>query len=133
MKIYSIICTRSKNLNAVTQKLTSKLSSLPSKVILMTNQKSIFSGYKNAFDKIDPADNDIFILCHDDIEINETPEDIVKGISIVNAEGYGFAGVAGTKLLGADAARNAASVPRMSVFVVVVPIVDADLLEPVPS
>jgi hypothetical protein len=71
--------------------------------MFMTNQKSIFSGYKNAFDKIDPDDNDIFILCHDDIEINETPEDIVKGISIVNAEGFGFAGVAGTKLLGVDA------------------------------
>lgn len=103
MKIYSIICTRSKNLNAVTQKLTSKLSSLPSKVILMTNQKSIFSGYKNAFDKIDPDDSDIFILCHDDIEINDPPKAIVSAISIVNAPGYGFAGPAGTKLLGKDA------------------------------
>jgi hypothetical protein len=69
----------------------------------MTNQKSIFSGYKKAFDKINPDDKDIFILCHDDIEINEDPKDIVNAISIVNAEGYGFAGIAGTKLLGQDA------------------------------
>ena len=56
MKIYSVICTRSKNLNDVTRDLVSKLSSLPSKVMLMTNQKSIFSGYKKAFDKINPDD-----------------------------------------------------------------------------
>jgi len=69
----------------------------------MTNQKSIFSGYQKAFDKVNPNDTDIFILCHDDIEINENPKDIVNAISIVNAEGYGFAGLAGTKLLGKDA------------------------------
>ena len=103
MKIYSIICTRSKDLSKVTHQLASKLSSLPAKVILMTNQDSIFSGYKKAFDKIKPNDNDIFILCHDDIEINGDPKDIVNAISIVNAEGYGFAGPAGTKLLGKNA------------------------------
>ena len=103
MKIYSVICTRSKNLTPTTQKLVSKLSSLPSKVMIMTNQKSIFSGYKKAFDRVNPNDTDIFILCHDDIEINENPKDIVNAISIVNAEGYGFAGLAGTKLLGKDA------------------------------
>ena len=91
MKIYSVICTRSKNLTPTTQKLVSKLSSLPSKVMIMTNQKSIFSGYQKAFDKVNPNDTDIFILCHDDIEINENPKDIVNAISIVNAEGYGFA------------------------------------------
>ena len=103
MRIYSIICTRSKELAPVTQRLVSKLSSLPSKVMLMTNQESIFSGYKKAFDHVDPNDDDIFILCHDDIEINGDPKDIVKALTIVNAEGYGFAGAAGTKLLGRDA------------------------------
>ena len=103
MKIYSIICTRSPKLKLVTQKLASKLSSLPSKVMLMTNQESIFSGYKKAFDKINPDDKDIFILCHDDISIDNTPEEMKKALSIVNAEGYGFAGIAGTKLLGKDA------------------------------
>ena len=103
MKIYTIICTRSPNLKMVTQKLVSRLSSLPSKVMLMTNQKSIFSGYKKAFDKINPDDKDIFILCHDDISLDDSPEEIKKAISIVNAEGYGFVGAAGTKLLGEDA------------------------------
>ena len=69
----------------------------------MTNQKSIFSGYKKAFDKINPNDKDIFILCHDDIELHQGPKEIVNAISIVNAEGYGFGGPAGTKLLGKDA------------------------------
>ena len=103
MRIYSIICTRNKDLNPITQKLVSKLSSVPSKVLLMVNQKSIFSGYKKAFDKVNPDDSDIFIMCHDDIEINNTPEEIVKCIGIANAEGYGFVGAAGTKLLGRDA------------------------------
>jgi len=87
----------------VTKKLASKLSTLPAKVILMVNQKSIFSGYKKAFDKINPEDKDIFILCHDDIMLDGPPEEIKQAISIVNAEGYGFVGPAGTKLLGRDA------------------------------
>ena len=103
MKIYSIICTRDKELKPVTKELVDKLSSLPAKVILMVNQESIFSGYKKAFESVNPEDTDIFILCHDDIEINEEPKDIVNAVSIANAEGYGFVGVAGTKLLGVDA------------------------------
>ena len=103
MKIYAIICTRDKSLNPITQKLVHKLSSLPAKVMLMVNQKSIFSGYSKAFEKISPEDNDIFILCHDDIELPQDSKDIVNAISIVNAEGYGFGGPAGTKLLGPDA------------------------------
>jgi hypothetical protein len=103
MKIYAIICTRDKELNPVTKKLVSKLSSIPAKVMLMVNQDSIFSGYKKAFDKVSPKDNDIFILCHDDIELLDSPKDILNAISIVNAENYGFAGPAGTKLLGEDA------------------------------
>lgn len=103
MKIYSIICTRSKNLSTVTEKLVSRLSRLPSKVMLMVDQKSIFSGYKKAFDKINPDDSDIFILCHDDISLDQSSEEITQALSIVNAPGYGFVGPAGTKLLGEDA------------------------------
>lgn len=103
MKIYAVICTRNKDLNPVTKNLVDKLSSIPAKVLLMVNQKSIFSGYKKAFDYANPKDNDIFILCHDDIEIKNDPKDILKNISLVNAEGFGFAGVAGTTQLGVDA------------------------------
>ena len=103
MEIHAIICTRDKNLNPITQKLVHKLSSLPAKVMLMVNQKSIFSGYKKAFEAADPKDNDIFILCHDDIELTQQSKDIVNAISIVNAPGYGFAGPAGTKLFGEEA------------------------------
>jgi len=103
MKIYAIICTRDKELKPVTQGLVHKLSSLPAKIMLAVNQDSIFSGYKKAFDKINPNDNDIFILCHDDIELKSKNEDIVNALSIVNAEGYGFVGVAGTTFLGENA------------------------------
>jgi hypothetical protein len=103
MKIYSIICTRSKELNPVTKALVDKLSTLPAKVMLMVNQESIFSGYKKAFEKVNPKDNDIFILCHDDIELPQAPHAITQAISIVTAPNFGFAGVAGTKLLGEEA------------------------------
>ena len=103
MKIYAVICSRDKEFSPITKKLVSKLSSLPARVMVMTNQDSIFSGYKKAFDKVNPDDNDIFILCHDDIEIKDDPKKIINAISITTAEGYGFVGVAGTKLLGADA------------------------------
>ena len=103
MKIYAVICTRKKDLNPVTKGLVDKLSSLPAKVLLMVNQKSIFSGYKKAFDFVNPEDNDIFILCHDDIEIHSSAEDILKNISLANAKGFGFVGVAGTTLLGKNA------------------------------
>ena len=67
--------------------------------MLMTNQDSIFSGYKKAFDHVNPKDDDIFILCHDDIEIHGENKSIIQSLSLLNAEGYGFGGPAGTKLL----------------------------------
>ena len=104
MKIYSIICTRDKELKPVTKELVDKLSSLPAKVILMVNQESIFSGYKKAFESVNPEDTDIFILCHDDIEILSDIK-IFKNALETHLSQYksGFAGVAGTTFLDKDA------------------------------
>jgi len=95
--IYAFICTRSKNFSNTTNKLSSYLSRAGVKTKFLVGQKSIFSGYSNAFKKFNVQDNDIVIMCHDDIEILTDPE-VFKNI-IVNAclkVDTGFIGVAGT-------------------------------------
>ncbi|MAG27807.1 hypothetical protein CMI47_19940 [Candidatus Pacearchaeota archaeon] len=69
MRTYALICTRTKQLSKTTQTLTSYLSRCGVEVKLIVNSKSIFSGYSRAFKQINPDPSDIFILCHDDIEI----------------------------------------------------------------
>jgi len=95
--IYAFICTRSKNFSNTTNKLSSYLSRAGVKTKFLVGQKSIFDGYSNAFKKFNVQDNDIVIMCHDDIEILTDP-DVFKNI-IVNTclkVDTGFIGVAGT-------------------------------------
>ena len=102
--IYAFICTRSKNFSNTTNKLSSYLSRAGVKTKFLVGQKSIFSGYSNAFKKFNVQDNDIVIMCHDDIEILTDPE-VFKNI-IVNTclkVDTGFIGVAGTTHLSEDA------------------------------
>jgi len=103
MKIHAIICTRDTNFSEVSKNLFNKLASLPARVKVMTKQESIFSGYKNALDSLDPDDEDLVILCHDDVELPQKNEDILNALKLVRREGFGFGGVAGTKLLGSNA------------------------------
>lgn len=102
--IYAFICTRSKDFSETTQKLSSYLSRAKVKTKFLVGQKSIFRGYANAFKKFDIQDNDIVIMCHDDIEILTDPEAfrdiIVRSCLKVDA---GFVGVAGTTYLSEDA------------------------------
>jgi len=102
--IYAFICTRSKELNETTKRLSSYLSRANINTKFLVNQKSIFEGYSKAFKKFDIQDNDIVIMCHDDIEILTDPE-VFKDI-IVNTclkVETGFVGVAGTTFLSKDA------------------------------
>ena len=72
--------------------------------MLMCKQKSIFDAYKQAFDKVNPNPEDLFIFCHDDIEIHEAPEDFVKKIQEeTKDDDVGFIGPAGTTDLGTNA------------------------------
>ena len=102
--IYAFICTRSKELNETTKRLSSYLSRANINTKFLVNQKSIFEGYSKAFKKFDIQDNDIVIMCHDDVEILTDPE-VFKDI-IVNTclrVDTGFVGVAGTTHLSEDA------------------------------
>ena len=70
----------------------------------LVGQKSIFGGYSNAFKKFDIKDDDIVIMCHDDIEILSDPK-VFLDIIVSNCLKHdtGFIGVAGTTHLSEDA------------------------------
>lgn len=100
MKIYAFIPTRDNVASPTLQHLIYYLSSLKIDVRLLINQKSIFEAYENEFNSINPEDDDIIIMCHDDIEILMDKEvfldELIKGLSIKSG---GFVGVAGTQKL----------------------------------
>jgi len=101
-KIYAFICTRSKTLTAVTEKYLSYLVLCGIEVKLLVNQKSIFSGYEKAYNRVNPKSNDIIILSHDDIDI-KMPSPLFTKTLISNIQATtGFVGVAGTTYLGED-------------------------------
>jgi len=102
-KVYALICTRNNDLGGVTKKLVSYLSRCSIDIKLLVDQKSIFSAYKKGFDHINPNDEDIIIMCHDDIEIlNSEKEFISLLLKELKDENTGFIGPAGTKYLGKD-------------------------------
>lgn len=104
MKIHAFICTRTKNLKPITQRLVQYLSRANVHVKLLVGKDSIFSAYSEAFESVNPADDDIVVLCHDDIEILSDIE-IFKHCLLtgLGSSKSAFVGVAGTTNLGNDA------------------------------
>lgn len=103
MKTYAFICTRDKNFNPTLKKLLEYLASVGTSIKLLISQNSIFSGYEKVFNRIKPDDDDIIILCHDDIEILTPKENFNTLLQVELNKKTGFIGVAGTTLLGTDA------------------------------
>ena len=101
MNIHAFICTRSKKLEKTTQDLVEYYNDAGIKVSLIAGARSIFSGYKSAFEKANPAPEDIIILCHDDIEILVNKKlFLTLLIDKLSYKKNGFVGVAGTTRLG---------------------------------
>jgi len=105
MKIYAIICTRSRSdITPTTDNLLSFLAKCGIQILLIAGAKSIFKAYNGAFEKISASPEDIIIMCHDDIEIRENPEVFVKKLkATLDRDMVAFAGPAGTTYLDADA------------------------------
>lgn len=104
MNIYAFICTRSKDITSITSNLLSFYTSIGIKVQLLVNTSSIFKAYSNAFEKINPNDEDIVIFCHDDIEITQKGPEFLKNLKdSLQDEQTCFVGPAGTTFLGKDA------------------------------
>ena len=101
---YAFICTREKAPTITRNNLTHYLSRAGVRTKLLVGQDSIFSGYKKAFELTQPKADDTIILCHDDIEILSDihifHNELERHLSQQKA---GFAGIAGTTLLGKDA------------------------------
>jgi len=119
MSIYSILCTRTKELSAHTANLVEYLnqlsvagpSDLRKKVELCIGKESIFSSYSNAIKELDNSnklkDDDIIIFCHDDIQPLLSPSQLTKLLTdeliLTNEPRMGFVGPAGTTSLEKDA------------------------------
>jgi len=102
MKLFAIICTRDKAYGAVTQGLLFTLSSFGVNVKIMAGQESIFSAYQKGLDICNADDEDIIILCHDDIQIQSTRPEFIAAVGKCLDKETGIIGVAGTTFLGKD-------------------------------
>jgi hypothetical protein len=105
MKIYAIICTRSRSdITPTTDNLLSFFSKCGIQILLIAGAKSIFKAYNGAFEKTNADPEDIIIMCHDDIEIREKPEIFVEKLkTTLDRDMLAFAGPAGTTYLDKDA------------------------------
>lgn len=101
--IYAFICTRSKELTETAKSLSNYLSPMGVSVKFLVNQPTMFEGYRRAFEKNEVKDDDIVILCHDDIEILSSPWVFKQCLLETLKQETGFIGVAGTKTLSPDA------------------------------
>lgn len=105
MNTYAVICTRSReDISPTAHALMNYYTSIGVKILLMCNQGSIFTAYSTAFQKANPDPEDLFIFCHDDIEIHDQKEEFISNlIKETEPEDVGFVGPAGTTELGKDA------------------------------
>lgn len=102
--IYAIICSRTTKPSKTLPKLLSYLKEADIKYHVSYDANSMFEGYQTGLDTLNPAREDIVILCHDDIEIL-SDRTLFKSILEENLskKSVGFVGPAGTTYLGSDA------------------------------
>lgn len=102
--IYSIICSRRDKPTKELDKLIYYFTSLNIKYHISYDAESVFQGYKEGIDKLNPGKNEFVILCHDDIEILSDRDDFRNIIKeyLFNPK-IAFIGPAGTTFLGQDA------------------------------
>ena len=79
------------------------LSSFGVEVKVLANQSSIFDAYKKGVALCDASDQDIIILCHDDIELRDTKVEFFAKLAACVHSDVGIVGPAGTTSLGVDA------------------------------
>lgn len=103
MKIFSITCTREQKLGAVAKGMIHSLSSYGVSVKFLANQTSIFEAYKKGLDSCDASDEDIIILCHDDLQFLSDKAGFIAALSACVKKETGIIGPAGTTFLGEEA------------------------------
>lgn len=102
--IYAAICTRdAENVSKVTHELITFFRDCQIKVLIFSGARSIFEAYSHAL-TVEASDDDIMILCHDDIEILDGTETFRSNLEeLLEKPEIGFVGPAGTTKLGENA------------------------------
>ena len=97
MRVYALICTRTRELKSTTKNLVSYLSRCGVTSKLIVNSPSIFFGYSQTYKKLKANPEDIIILCHDDIKILSNEEIFLDVLTKeLSDPTVGFIGPAGT-------------------------------------
>jgi len=94
--IYSMSCTRSSKISLTSFRLENYFKSLNINHRWLVGEKSIFDAYRNEVERINPSDEDILIMCHDDIEIWDDQNQFIETLNVCTKNKVGFVGVAGT-------------------------------------
>jgi len=98
--IYFSACSRKDKQPKSLQKLVSYCNRNEALRVNVTyNAKSIYEGHKenlNLFKRMPLEDNDIIVLCHDDLEILSKPEDLIENLNVARKPNVGFIGLAGS-------------------------------------
>ena len=107
--IYLSVCSRSgkkpKSLQRLVEYCNTDSSFLTIRVAY--DSSSIYEGHKENikfFKTLNLQDEDIIVLCHDDIDILSKPEDLLHYLSFARKPGVGFLGLAGSCYLPTDGA-----------------------------
>lgn len=104
--IYISICSRtSKKPKSLSKLINYSNSNDFTRINISYDSTSIYEGHKhniNFFKKLNLEDDDIIVLCHDDIDILSRPEDLLQYLSITRKPGVGFVGLAGSCYLPTD-------------------------------
>jgi hypothetical protein len=102
--IYSIICSRKDKPPVNFNLLLDYFKKAGIECVVAYDQEGVFQGYDNTIKSLNAKDDDIIILCHDDIQIFSDRDQFVKILTDELARpDVGFVGVAGTTYLGTNA------------------------------
>jgi len=106
--IYFSVCSRKDKQPKSLDNLVSYCNSNEfTRINVVYDATSIYQGHKDNIDffkKMPLEDGDIIVLCHDDIEILSTPQDLKKYLNVAKKPGVGFVGLTGGCHLPADGA-----------------------------
>jgi len=106
--IFFSVCSRSGKEPKSLKKLIDYCSSSEALGISVTyDANSIYEGHEENikfFKKMPIEDNDIIVLCHDDIDIISKVEDLINYLNVARKPGVGFVGLAGSCYLPSDGA-----------------------------
>ena len=106
--IYFSVCSRTgKQPNSLAKLINYSNRNEFTRINVTYDASSIYQGHKKNiefFKTLNMEDNDIIVLCHDDIDIISNQEDLLKYLEVARKPNVGFVGIAGSTYLPHDGA-----------------------------